>query len=71
MWNGAESFRKLEKGLGDISKATGKDASKFFPSDVADKVQKASDAIKTYNTILENSGKKKGTIGAVAEEYRK
>ena len=62
-------FRKLEKGLGDISKASGKDASKFFPSDVADKVQKASDAIKTYNTILDNSGKKKGAIGQATKEF--
>lgn len=64
-------LRRLDKEIGNISKSSKSDLSKFFPTDIADKVKKASDAIKTYNSILENSGKKKGAIGTATNEYEK
>jgi hypothetical protein len=39
------------------------DLSKLFPPEVADRIKKASDAIKTYNTYIEESSKTKGAIG--------
>ena len=67
----SQLLRRLEKEIGNIGKSSKGDLSKFFPPEVADRVKKASDAVKTYNTILENSSKKKGAIGAAADEYEK
>jgi uncharacterized protein YukE len=67
----SQLLRRLDKEIGGISRSSKGDLSKFFPPEVADRVKKASDAVKTYNTILENSSKKKGAIGAAADEYKK
>ena len=64
-------LRRLNKEITSISRSSKSDLSKFFPPEVADRVKKASDAVKTYNTILDNSSKKKGAIGAAADEYEK
>jgi hypothetical protein len=55
-------FGKLEKEISNIGKMSTKDLANLFPEDIANKVTKASDAIKTFNTVLENSGKGKGAI---------
>lgn len=67
----SQLLRRLDKEVGNIGKSSKSDLSKFFPPEVANRVKKASDAVKTYNTILENSNKKKGVIGAAADEYEK
>lgn len=67
----SQLLRRLDKEVVNIGKSSKSDLSKFFPPEVADRVKKASDAVKTYNTILENSSKKKGAIGAAADEYEK
>lgn len=67
----SQLLRRLDKEVGNIGKSSKSDLSKFFPAEVADRVKKASDAVKTYNTILDNSSKKKGAIGAAADEYEK
>ena len=62
-------FGKLEKEIGNIGKMSAKDLANLFPEDIANKVAKASDAIKTFNTILENSGKGKGAISQATKDY--
>ena len=62
-------FGKLEKEVGNIGKMSAKDLANLFPEDIANKVTKASDAIKTFNTVLENSGKGKGAISQATKDY--
>ena len=64
-------LRRLNKEVTGISKSSKSDLGKFFPPEVADRIKKASDAVKTYNTILDDSNKKKGAIGAAASDYEK
>lgn len=62
-------FGKLTKEISNIGKMSTKELANLFPEDVANKVGKASEAIKTFNTILENSGKGKGAISQATKEY--
>lgn len=62
-------FGKLEKELGNIDKMSDSDLSKLFPPEVADRIKKASEAIKTYNTYVEESSKTKGAIGQATKQY--
>ena len=62
-------FGKLEKELGSIDKMSDGDLSKLFPPEVADRIKKASEAIKTYNTYVEESSKIKGAIGQATKQY--
>ena len=62
-------FGKLGKEIGNIGKMSAKELANLFPEDIANKVGKASEAIKTFNTILENSGKGKGAISQATKEY--
>ena len=55
-------FEKLGKEITNIGKMSAKELANLFPEDVANRVDKVSEAIKTFNTILENSGKGKGAI---------
>jgi uncharacterized coiled-coil DUF342 family protein len=65
----SQLFRKLEKEMGNISKMSDSDLDDLFPPDVAEKIKKASDALKTFNTIMDNSAKSKGVIGKATKEY--
>jgi hypothetical protein len=65
----SQLFRKLEKEMGNISKISDSDLDDLFPSDVAEKIKKASDALKTFNTMMDNSVKSKGAIGKATKEY--
>jgi hypothetical protein len=46
-----------------------KDLEKLFPTDVANKIEKASQAIKTFNSLINESSKAKGPIGQATKEY--
>ncbi len=65
----SQLFRKLEKEMGNIGKMSDSDLDDLFPPDVAEKIKKASDALKTFNTMMDNSTKSKGVIGKATKEY--
>jgi hypothetical protein len=55
-------FGKLGKEIGNIGKMSAKELANLFPEDIANKVSKTSEAIKTFNSVLSESGKGKGAI---------
>jgi hemerythrin len=55
--------KEFGKDMGKAGKKVGKELKKLFPPEIAERVDKTSSAISTYNSMIKNSEKSKGAIG--------
>ena len=64
-------FKKLGSELNNIGKSSGKELEKLFPDEIANRIQKANEAIKTYNSSMKKSESGKGAINQATQAYQK
>jgi ribosomal protein S21 len=57
------ALKKIGKEITRIGQLSDKELKKLFPPEIAERVDKTSSAISTYNTMMKNSEKSKGAIG--------
>jgi ribosomal protein S21 len=57
------ALKKIGKEVTRIGQLSDKELKKLFPPEIAERVDKTSSAISTYNTMMKNSEKSKGAIG--------